>query len=184
MAISTATTPGQILTSAYVNNNINSGLVYIKEQTIGAGVSTVVVPSAFSTTYDNYRITISKVAVSGTGNSMFLSLSGTAGSTYFANGFYMSPGSTTINGFQSNGVSTGMWLGITGTTMSISLDISSPFLAAATNLVGMTSCSGASFNNTYMGNDTNAASSTGFTLNQATTLLTGGTITVYGYRKA
>jgi hypothetical protein len=184
MTVSTPTTAGQILTSAYVNNNINSGLVYIKQQTIGSGVTSVPVTSAFSAEFDNYRIVVSKVVVSASGNSSFITLSGSAGATYFTNGWFMAPSSGTVNGFNSNGVTTGVWLGITGNTTSIAFDVMSPFLAAATNVVGSSSGSGNSFNNNFAGSDSNAASSTGFTLTQATSNWTGGTITVYGYRKA
>lgn len=185
MAISTPTTAGQILTSAYVNNNINSGLVYIKEQTIGSAVSSVPVTSAFSTTYDNYRITVSGVAVSAAASSAYITLSGSAGSTYSANGIYMLPSSATVNGLNQNQASTGFWLGITGGTWSATFDLMNPFLAKATNLVGNSASSGATgYYNTCLGADSNAASSTGFTLTQLTTNWTGGIITVFGYRKA
>ena len=58
MAVSTATTAGQILTSAYVNNNINSGLTYISTVTLSAGAGTAAQWSGtvFSSTYTNYRL--------------------------------------------------------------------------------------------------------------------------------
>lgn len=55
MTVSTPTTSGQVLTSAYVNNNINSGLVYITE-TSGSAVTGLSVNNCFSSTYLNYRV--------------------------------------------------------------------------------------------------------------------------------
>ena len=62
MAIKTFTT-GEVLTAADTNTYLaNSGLVYVKSQTIGSAVSSVNVTSAFSSTYDNYVITLSMQA--------------------------------------------------------------------------------------------------------------------------
>jgi hypothetical protein len=184
MAISTPTTAGQVLTSAYVNNNINSGLVYIKEQTIGSGVSSVTVNSAFSADFDNYKIVVSNVTLSAAGNSSFFKFVGSTGTTYFSNGYFMVSTSTTVNGLGFNAVNTGIWIGVTGGTTSWSFDVMSPFLAANKNLVGSSAGSGATAYNNFAGSDTSATSRTGFILEQATTNLTGGIITVFGYRKA
>jgi hypothetical protein len=61
MTVSTPTVSGQILTSAYVNNNINSGLVYITE----AAFSTTALDGIFTSTYDNYRIVVNDVYITG-----------------------------------------------------------------------------------------------------------------------
>jgi len=185
MSIKTWTT-GEVVTAAGANEFLtNSGLVFIKQQTIGNAVSSVPVTNAFSTDYDNYRIVISKVAVSGIGSSAAMTINGSTGSTYSANGFYMAPSSATINGYNQNQTANGFWLGVTATTWSASFDIMSPFLAAATNVVGQSASStGAGYYNTFMSADSNAASSTGFTLIQATNTWTGGIITVFGYRKS
>lgn len=185
MAIKTFTT-GEVLTASDTNTYLaNSGLVFIKQQTIGAGVTSVPVTSAFSTDYDNYRIIISKVAISAIGNSAQMTINGSTGSTYSASGTYMTPTSATVNGYNQNQTSGGFWLGITGGTWSTSFDVLSPFLGTATNCVGQSAgSSGGAYYNTFMGADSNAASSTGFTIVQATTNWTGGTITVYGYRKS
>jgi hypothetical protein len=53
-------TAGQILTATQLTNlQANSGLQFIKSQTIGSGVSTVTVTGAFSSAYNNYKIIIS-----------------------------------------------------------------------------------------------------------------------------
>ena len=56
MAIKTFTT-GEVLTASDTNTYLtNSGLVYIKQQTVGSGVASVTVSDAFSSTYDSYLI--------------------------------------------------------------------------------------------------------------------------------
>ena len=161
-----------------------SGLELVKQQTIGNNVTSIVVADAFSAVYDNYRILISKTLVSGVGDSAYLKLNNSTGSTYSSNGFYMTPSSNTVNGLGLNQLSVGFWLGVSGNTMSHSLDIFSPFLASITNVVGQSAGSGASgYNNGFISSDTNAASSTGFTIVQGTLNWTGGVISVYGYRK-
>jgi hypothetical protein len=56
MAIKTFTT-GEVLTAADTNTYLaNSGLVYVASTTVGTGVSSVTVSSAFNSTYDNYKI--------------------------------------------------------------------------------------------------------------------------------
>ena len=95
--------------------------------TIGSAVSSVVITNAFSATYDNYRIIISGTVVSSVGSSAFMTINGSTGATYSANGFYMAPSSGTLNGYSQNQTSAGFWLGVTGGTSSISLDIMNPF---------------------------------------------------------
>ena len=82
MTISTPTISGQILTSAYVNNNINSGLVYVTSVTVGSAVLTVNVPNAFSAEYDNYRIVLSNIDCSVDGNGIKLLLDGITTAVY------------------------------------------------------------------------------------------------------
>ena len=68
MTVSAPTTAGQILTSAYVNNNINPGLDYITE-TSGSAISSLSVNTCFTSTYTNYRI-VGNVTVSAIGNKL------------------------------------------------------------------------------------------------------------------
>jgi hypothetical protein len=172
---------GEVLTSAAMNA---VGLWLVKTQTIGNGVSSVPVTSAFSGDYDNYRIVISGTVVSGSTNSIYMTINGSTGSTYSANGIYMTPTANTVNGLAQNQTTSGVWLGISGGTFSATFDVMNPFSAKATNVVGQSAASGGSaYYNTFMGADSNAASSTGFTIVQQTTNLTGGIISVYGYQK-
>jgi hypothetical protein len=172
-------TTGAVLTAAQMSA---IGLWEVKTQTIGTTVTSVVVTDAFSADYDSYKIVVTGTNVSSTGNSAFISLSGSTGSTYFAGGFWQAYTSSTLNGFNSNGVSGGTWIGITGGRWSCIIDVVNPFAALASSFMGQSS--GGSFAATFQGHDTNAASSTGFTLTQVGgNNWTGGTIRVYGYRK-
>ena len=151
--------------------------------TIGSARSSVVINGAFSSLYNNYRVVVSGVAVSAVGSSASFLISSSLGATYSANGFYMNPASSALTGFAQNQTINGFWLGVTGGTWSASFDICNPFLASATNVVGQSAGSGASaYYNTFMGADSNAASSTGLAFAQATSTWTGGNVTIYGYR--
>jgi hypothetical protein len=58
MAIKTFTT-GEVLTASDTNTYLaNSGLVVVKQQAIVGTVSSVAVTSAFSSTYENYKILV------------------------------------------------------------------------------------------------------------------------------
>jgi hypothetical protein len=178
MTVSTATTSGQVLTSAYVNNNINSGLTYITSSTVGTAVSSVVVSSCFSSTYDSYQIVVRGVAA--TNQDFFrLSLSGATGASYSYGSSYYAYGSAIAS---DTSASNNFWRpGIMGTPSSFVMDIHSPFLAARTTM--QFSSSSDAYSVFGGGNNTDTTSSTGFTLTPSAGTLTGGTISVYGYRK-
>jgi len=83
MAIKTFTT-GEVLTASDTNTYLaNSGLVYIKQQTVGNAVASVTVSDAFSSTYDNYKITYTGGASSG-GGALKLTLGATVTGYYGA----------------------------------------------------------------------------------------------------
>jgi hypothetical protein len=183
MTVSTPTVSGQILTSAYVNNNINSGLVYIKEQTIGSGVSSVEVTGAFSADYDSYKIIVTNVTCSANQPGFRLQLGTTSGSTYYYAGFEISYALGTLN---ASSLANGgfFYIGNFGNAASMSseIDLYRPFLAQNTNYSSMSGSTNWSVSqNGYLNNTT---SYTAFTLFPSSGALTGGTITVYGYRKA
>jgi hypothetical protein len=180
MTVSTPTTSGQILTSAYVNNNINSGLVYIKEQTIGSAVSSVTVSGAFSTDYDNYLIKIVGGVLSTT--AQFYLRFGATVSGYKWQLLYGSYNSTP----GAEGTSSGTEIRYAGngdtTGFDAHIEVMSPFLAKNTKTISSEFSSGdvgSSF-----GVVPNTTSYTAFTILPNSGTITGGTITVYGYRKA
>ena len=181
---------GEVLTAASLNDNlayavtvpasVPSGLTFIKSQVIGSAVSTVTVTAAFSATYDNYKIIIANTTCS-TAAGILLTLNGSAGSTYNYGGFYTTIGTSTLNGETAAGTAAGMSVGLYHTNKSASvIEIQNPFNAVATTLSAMSA--GGTYTYVINAIDTNAASSTAFTLDpQSAATLTGGTIYVYGY---
>jgi hypothetical protein len=157
-----------------------SGLQLVKKQTIGTTVASVVVTSAFSATYENYKIIISGSTGATQNIAVLLTFNNSAGSTYNFGGFgitFATGASTAINAGAS---SDGIRVAATGTTgnTNASFDVLQPFLTTNTTTHGLFTNNGSSFYQS--GLDTNSASQTGFTLSTSTTL-TGGTIYVYGY---
>jgi hypothetical protein len=119
--------------------------------------------------------------MSSSGNSAFITLNGSAGTTYFGGGFFQAYSSTTNTGASFNGVNTGFWCGISGPNFTLTADILRPNLAAATGFFGLSAES--AYCNTVRGFDSNPASSDSLTLTQAGAVtMTGGQIRVYGYR--
>jgi len=110
-----------------------------------------------------------------------LTLNGSAGSTYNYGGLYTTYGTATLNGETAAATAAGMGVGLyyTGKASSV-IEIQNPFNAVATTLNAMSA--GGVYTYVINATDTNAASSTAFTLDpQSTATLTGGTIYVYGY---
>ena len=182
MAIQTFTS-GQILTAADTNTYLaNSGLVYIKEQTIGTSVSTVTVTGAFSATYDNYRVIISNVTCSANQPGLRLQLGSTT-TDYSWGGFDISYAIGTLNASASS-ATTYWYVGNfgNGTSMSSAIEIQRPFATQNTNYSATAGSTNWSVvQNGYLNNTT---SYTAFTVFPSGGTITGGTIAVYGYRKA
>jgi hypothetical protein len=183
MAVQTFTS-GQILTAADTNTYLaNSGLVYITQATIGTGVSTAAVANCFSSTYDNYKVIVNG-GVGSTVQALGLSLTGSAagyyGSTIVA---AYSAAVATSNGM--NNIAQWTFAGVSGPLNNfLNVDLLGPNIAKATG------ASGAYINPSTVGNGGIFAGyhdslfqATGLTISVSGTM-TGGTITVYGYRKA
>jgi hypothetical protein len=183
MAIKTFTT-GEVLTAADTNTYLaNSGLVYIKQQTVGNGVASVAVTSAFSSEYENYRI----IYMGGTGSgasSLGMALTGSTASYYAAvTGANYAGGTGSIS--DSNSASWSFAGIVTTNFCSLDVVLYSPFATSRTGMqingrVDMRT-DGASFIGGGWHNV--SASYTGFTLSSGQNM-TGGIIYVYGFRKA
>ena len=158
------------------------GLTLIKTQTIGSAVSSVAVTSAFSATYNNYKILISGGVASITAN-MTLQLGATATGYY-----YSSTGRT----FSDTGISSGVsnfssFAGVTrstSVTVSANIELENPFLADETIIrygnVDISTSGSMSWGAGWLNNTT---SYTDFTIAPTSGTYTGGTIYVYGYNK-
>jgi len=177
MAISSTFVTGQVFTAADANLMANSGLVFVKSQTIGTGVSSVAVTSAFSSTYDNYRI----VASGGIGSAlqaMTMIMTGSTANYYQILAYWTYAGAPTAVGV-NNGASWG-FIGESGDSNTIVIDILNPNNTKYTQFSGHYIGSVAG---TVAGYHAITTAYTGFTIAVPNTM-TGGTITVYGYRKA
>jgi hypothetical protein len=157
-----------------------TGLVLVATATIGSAVSSVVVTSAFSSSYDNYRIIISNCDSSADAY-VSIKFNNSTGSTYQCANVRINYNSTTVLSAVAQNT-TAINVGITGQddNTNIAFDVLNPF---ATKYSTVTSLNAASLNTGfYNGIDSNAASQTGFTLLPSSGTFTGGTIKVYGYK--
>jgi hypothetical protein len=181
MAIKTFTT-GEVLTAADTNTYLaNSGLVFVTSATIGSGVSTVTVSSAFSATYDNYRIVVSGGVA--TANSVLqLKLGASVTGYYDVVNYAVYSAATTPLSAGDNNAAIWNYVGYgTASSLSASFDLLNPFAAKNTQFHAAGWCALTAAGN-GQGVHQVATSFTDFTLAGAT--MTGGTIAVYGYRKA
>ena len=182
MAIKTFTT-GEVLTASDTNTYLaNSGLVYVTSATVGSGVSSVTVSNCFSSTYDNYRI-IWTGGTTSAGQDIRLQLGSTTTGYYNSLIYgttYASPGPA---GVGTNNGSNWNYLGWGETSYCIvEADIYQPYLSKYTGFrSAFMALSNAGQNS---GTQQSNTSFTGFTLSSGTSTMTGGTVTVYGYRKA
>jgi hypothetical protein len=181
---------GQILTSANMNQTsdaVNSlGLFFIKSQTIGSGVSSVTVSSAFSSDYEDYFITVTGSSVSANQPNLLFRVGATT-SNYNYGGIYLAYSSATVTGDVSTAGS-GFVMGAcgNGTTGNgvthMAVTVKQPFVTQATIFNAQNaSVNWSSFYNGIMNNGT---SYTAFTILPSSGTLTGGTIRVFGYRKS
>jgi len=185
-------TSGQVLSKAsntdldftWSTSTSVSGLNFIKKQTIGTGVSSIAVSSAFDSTYDNYRVEISFTSGNASGDVYFRFGSVVTG--YYGNNIDMSPNSTTITGASINNADSIPLCLINSTNGgNVSMDIMSPNLAKRSSVhaagVGFnTTGTSQRLTNAYENSNTQH---TAFTVLVGNTL-TGGEIRVYGYQNS
>jgi hypothetical protein len=183
MAIKTFS-DGNSLPASDINTYLtNSGLVYVKSQTVGTGVASVTVSSAFSTDFDNYKIQWSGSCSLASGNALSMQLGATAAGYYGAM-IYSSYAGVAGTAVGDNNVAS--WThcaGAIGNQIAFEADLFNPFKAQITTMrtAFYTDGTNTGAKTGYLSNTT---SYTAFTLIAAAGTLTGGTITVYGYRKA
>lgn len=186
MAVKTFTT-GEVLTASDTNTYLtNAGLVYVTSTTVGSGVSTITLLNCFSSAYDNFRVTITNVAVSTTATVTFrlANSGGTASTTtYGVSGYYQIAGS----GLSSNWTTTGdLWEIAPATTAAPAhgyMDIFAPNLAVYSRMATASMSTGVAIQ--YQGMHlTNTAYPSLVVGATGGATMTGGTITVFGYRKA
>lgn len=182
MAIKTFAT-GEVLTASDTNTFLaNAGLVYVTSTTVGSAVSSVTISNCFSSTYDNYRITVAGGTASVQSNIAF-QLSGITGSVYYQLGYYQSSWGSSARADYASGAVTSV-IASDGSVDGYAtiLELSSPNLAK--RKFGSTYSQSANNQYSMPFQIASTSTATGFTLTPGSGTLTGGTITVYGYRKA
>jgi hypothetical protein len=163
---------------ATVGPSTASGLTLISNTVIGSAVASVTVSSAFSSTYDNYKITITGGVASAGGN-----ITMQLGST--TTGYYMSADRTSFGGVENlNGYANqANWAIVGGAqtdVLGLNIDLLGPNLAKKTLFMGIMidpSTTGVAGN--VGGFLNNSTQYTAFTVSGVT--FTGGNIRVYGY---
>lgn len=168
---------GDVLTAAQMNS---VGLWLVKSQTVGTAVSSVAVTDAFNADYDNYKIIYS----GGVGNTpqAIIMVLGASTASYYQTLHYVSYATAAVTTASVNNGGSWGYIGEASTSQTlIDIDITNPYAAKFTQFAGPYIGSGIA--GTVGGYHGVANSYTGFTLSVAGNI-TGGTISVYGYRKA
>jgi hypothetical protein len=156
-----------------------SGLTLVKTQTIGSAVSSVTVSDAFSSTYDNYRVTITGGTASAT-NEFYLTFGSTSSNYKYTQ--LISAWSNTLLTYGSSTASNIQAFRVSANTQNTYMDIMGPNLTKITAVTGASPASG-QFHQVYgVLDDTTAY--TAFTLTMGAGTITGGTIRVYGYQNS
>jgi len=179
MGIPSGYTSAQVVQA--VPTGINSALVLISTTTIGSAVASVTVSSAFSSTYDNYKIIVSG-GVASTSSFLKLTLGATATGYYYF-GIYGSInwGNTPSGDSAANTTS---WVGGGASTNSLTgtIELTAPNLAKNTSYSTIYSDNRTGGTHImYGGYLADTTQYTAFTLTTNTGTITGGTIRVYGY---
>ena len=157
----------------------DGGLVLLKSQSIGTGVSSVSVSDVFNATYDNYKIVVCDADASDNAQLLMLQLGGSSAHNYA--GILMINNSDTQTVVRATNAS-GLPMGLTWTVrFSCWIDVLAPYITTFTTC--MHPVYGSTGRALIVGGSVNElASYTGFTVTPAAGTLTGGTIRVYGYR--
>ena len=183
MAVKTFST-SEVLTSADTNTYLaNSGLVYVTSATVGTGVTSVTVANAFSATYDNYQIRMSGGTQSA--DDAVSLLLGASITGYYSVLIFAAPGAVTPSVATQSNDAICNWVGggSAGQASNASFDLFNPFKSAYTKIRNGSYQNALNYG-TLQAEHRVATSYDAFTLSIGTGTLTGGTVTVYGYRKA
>jgi hypothetical protein len=160
------------------------GLELVKSQVVGTAVSSVTVTDVFSADYDNYKIVASGGVATLDREFINLTLGATSTDYYYAMNQV-----TFANVGATRTIDDGSYFpfGVTGTNgMFGNAELFLPFQTKRTSMNGILQTNSASsgFYRVGAGFLNNATSYTGFTLTFVDGTTTGGTIQVYGYKKA
>ena len=178
-------TYGNLVTN--MSASLAPGLVLIKTQTVGSGVSIVEVFDAFSSTYENYRIIYTGGSSS---TSQALGLQFGVGSTwtntnYFGAAAYINLGAAAWQlAYDNPGAYAGNGGGGNTTSSYLMTDVLMPNMAEHTAFHGPYILSDFGRMGTHSFAQLSTTQFTSFRIICNTGTLTGGTIRVYGYRNS
>jgi hypothetical protein len=159
----------------------SAGLTLISATTVGSAVASVTVSSAFSSTYDNYKIIWTGGASSGSNDDVKMTLGATTTGYYSIRSGIRYAG-TAFNFVDANNGTYWLPTGTVGTVTNLNMDILHPNAAAITLFnSSWQSGTGIAFSAGYQNSSTQF---TAFTLTPNTGTFTGGIIRVYGYKNS
>jgi hypothetical protein len=160
------------------------GLTLIAQQAVGSGVGTITFSNVFSAAYDDYRVIYSGGVSTGSGYiGCRLGLNGTPATASNYKTAFVAVGYSTsaVTGAGSTAVGSFAYSGRYNTDFAdLSLEIRSPFLSRHTRISGAFSLDGG------QGANVNGVHELATSYNDFIVLggsFTGGTISVYGYKK-
>ena len=158
------------------------GLELVKTQTIGSAVTSVTVSNAFSATYDNYRILVN---TTGSVNQSLAITLGASVTGYYGFLIYGDAINNTVLGVGRNNQPRMDYIGggTTSEAQTSALDVLNPFATSYTRFPSSPYMDTSSFG-TMSGEHKVSASYTSFNIIATGGTMTGGTITVYGYRNS
>ena len=171
---------GDVLTASDLN--ASSGLVLVKTQTVGSGVSSVTVSNAFSSTFDNYKIIMSGVDTTVANYSVEFNFDGSTSGYYWA-GWYRNY-LNTAGGFLGQHNTTHFPVGYTSTTDTTIAEFTvfDPYSSVRRARVSVMPGAGNDFVISIGGEHAGVDSYSGFRIALSSPgTMTGGTIRVYGY---
>ena len=169
--------------SSWVSVATAPGLVLVKSQVIGSAVSSVTVSDAFSSTYDNYKITING-GVGSTNANITLQLGATTTGYYYSYLRTASYISANYDGQIASNTTSFQEIGyMSANVLHLSAEIINPNLAKPTfaNAAYIRSDNTSPGAGTFTGFLAGTTQYTAFTLAPLSGTFTGGTIRVYGY---
>jgi hypothetical protein len=175
-------TSGQILTAAQMTTlQTNIGLNLVSTTTIGTAVSSVTVSNAFNSDYDAYKIVVAG-GTSSVDAQLQLKLGASVTGYYASKVFYVySSAAAFVSADDNAALWTTIGFSISGQGLSACVELQNPFLSKYTYMSA--SAAATTIGGAVTGVHQVATSYTAFTLVASSGTLTGGTISVYGYRK-
>jgi hypothetical protein len=154
----------------------HAGLVLVKTQTIGSGVSSVTVTNAFSSTFENYRVTVSGLTSYTTNAAWKITFAGAPSNSYYWHtGFISMAGTGGFTWVQSLATSDAEF----GAVWSTSGDLIG--VGNTSNSISINCQSSGDYCRLTFGQVNYTSIPSSFTLTSNTGTVTGGTIRVYGY---